>query len=83
MTVKNISKLAIKWFLFVLFFAGAISSAISAIWTLIPDSSASKECMLGYLAHCSFTPISTMILFFIIILFIYILVRTNYLKSLD
>ena len=33
----------------------------SAIFTLIPDSSASKACYLGYKAHCSFTPFGTMI----------------------
>lgn len=31
--------------------------------TLIPDSSATKVCYLGYKAHCSFTPFGTMILF--------------------
>lgn len=33
----------------------------SAIMTVIPDSSASKVCYLGYEAHCSFTPFSTLI----------------------
>lgn len=31
----------------------------SAIITVIPDSSASKVCYLGYKAHCSFTPFGT------------------------
>jgi hypothetical protein len=48
--------------------------------TLIPDTEASKECMLGYYAHCSFTPISTIILIFIAVLFCYILIRTKLLK---
>ncbi len=30
--------------------------------TLVPSSSASKACMLGYRAHCTFTPVSTVIL---------------------
>ncbi|UCE80300.1 MAG: hypothetical protein JSV94_03775 [Methanobacteriota archaeon] len=42
--------------------AGFIGSAVSAALTVIPDSSASKESVLGYKSHCSFTPISTMIL---------------------
>ncbi|AJC74812.1 hypothetical protein AJ81_06965 [Pseudothermotoga hypogea DSM 11164 = NBRC 106472] len=29
------------------------------IWTLLPIPGASKPCLLGYYAHCSFTPIST------------------------
>lgn len=33
----------------------------AAVRTIAPDSSASKVCMLGYKAHCSFTPISTII----------------------
>lgn len=41
---------------------GSASSAVFAPMTLIPDSSASKACMLGYRAHCSFTPFSTLIL---------------------
>ncbi len=32
-----------------------------AISTLIPVPFASKPCLLGYRAHCSFTPISTVI----------------------
>lgn len=34
---------------------------ISAILTLIPSEIASKECPLGYKAHCTFTPWSTII----------------------
>lgn len=33
------------------------------VWTLLPIPGASKECYLGYYAHCSFTPISTLICF--------------------
>ncbi len=32
-----------------------------AVITLIPSPNASKECLLGYKAHCSFTPIGTII----------------------
>jgi hypothetical protein len=34
---------------------------ISAIKTVIPNAAASKACLLGYKATCSFTPISTAI----------------------
>lgn len=33
----------------------------SAAITVIPDSTASKDCFIGYRAHCSFTPYSTII----------------------
>ena len=33
--------------------------ALAAISTLIPAANASKDCILGYRAHCAFTPIST------------------------
>lgn len=33
----------------------------SAIITVMPDSTASKICYLGYYAHCSFTPYGTII----------------------
>ena len=36
--------------------------SIAAIKTAIPNSNASKPCLLGYKATCSFTPISTAIL---------------------
>lgn len=35
---------------------------IAAVKTLIPNEQASKPCLLGYKAACSFTPISTIIL---------------------
>ena len=34
--------------------------AVLGIWTLIP-AQASRPCLLGYYAHCSFTPVSTLI----------------------
>jgi len=36
--------------------------AIAAVKTVIPNADASKPCLLGYKAACSFTPISTVIL---------------------
>lgn len=35
---------------------------IAAVKTVIPNAAASKPCLLGYKATCSFTPISTAIL---------------------
>jgi len=34
---------------------------VAGIITTLPDSSASKLCHLGYNAHCTFTPFSTII----------------------
>jgi hypothetical protein len=34
---------------------------LMAVSTMIPISFASKECLLGYKAHCTFTPVSTAI----------------------
>jgi hypothetical protein len=36
--------------------------SIAAVKTAIPNEKASKPCLLGYKATCSFTPISTAIL---------------------
>jgi hypothetical protein len=36
---------------------------IAAVKTALPEASASKPCLLGYKALCTFTPISTIILF--------------------
>ena len=38
---------------------------LSAVVTLIPDAAADKICKLGYKAHCSFTPWSTVISLFL------------------
>jgi len=65
-SVKNISRKIIKsiLFLFYTIFVGSliIGGIASGIMTLMPDE-ASKPCYLGYYAHCSFTPYSTLILF--------------------
>jgi hypothetical protein len=44
-----------------------IALSIAAIKTAIPDLNASKACLLGYKTTCSFTPLSTAILFLIAI----------------
>jgi hypothetical protein len=45
---------------------------ISGVKTLLPNPKASKACILGYKAGCSFSPISTLILFWIAgVLFIF------------
>ncbi|MFX1374323.1 MAG: hypothetical protein ACFFA0_00785 [Promethearchaeota archaeon] len=63
--VKKITKKIIKAivFLFYVTFIGSliIGGLVSGIMTIIPDE-ASKPCYLGYFAHCSFTPFSTLIL---------------------
>ena len=63
---KELLKKIIKLFLFIFYFAFALALVICGIvfgiMTLIPDD-ASKPCYLGYYAHCSFTPFSTIILF--------------------
>ena len=35
---------------------------VLAVSTVLPTGTASKPCLLGYNAHCSFTPISTVCL---------------------
>ena len=39
-----------------------VALSIAAIKTVIPDLNASKACLLGYKAACSFTPLSTAVL---------------------
>jgi len=38
----------------------SVFSAVMGVWTVVP-APASKSCLLGYYAHCSFTPIGTII----------------------
>ena len=65
-SLKFILKIIVKstfLVIYVIFLGGLIIGGISSgIMTLIPDQ-ASKPCYLGYYAHCSFTPFSTLILF--------------------
>lgn len=50
------------------------------IWTLLPDE-AKKPCYLGYYAHCSFTPFSTLICFGMTFIGLILLVKLkNFLK---
>ncbi len=52
----------LKKMIVTLIFAVMIIAWISsAVMTVIPDSTASKICYLGYKAHCSFTPFGTVI----------------------
>lgn len=39
----------------------AIIFALGAVLTVIPISYAYRDCMLGYKAHCTFTPVSTIL----------------------
>ncbi len=39
----------------------AILFALGAVLTMMPISYAYKECMLGYKAHCTLTPVSTIL----------------------
>jgi len=45
------------WFLFIL----TLIFTMLALLTIMPSDRASKLCMIGYNAHCTFTPISTLI----------------------
>jgi hypothetical protein len=39
----------------------AILMVLGAVLTIVPISYAYKECMLGYKAHCTLTPVSTIL----------------------
>lgn len=78
-------KNCIKFFFFIIYviFVGAliIGGIGAGIVTLLPDD-ASKKCHLGYYAHCSFTPFSTLILFVMAIFGIILLLKlTKYLRK--
>ncbi len=47
----------------------------AAVRTAMPSEKASKLCLLGYKAHCSFTPISTVICIVAALITIYAAVR--------
>lgn len=76
--LKKISKSIFKSFflLIYLIFVGAliIGGLSAGIMTLIPDE-ASKPCYLGYYAHCSFTPYSTLILFSMTLVGTFLLIK--------
>lgn len=50
----------------------AVLSFISAILTLLPYKNIDDECLLGYKAMCAITPVSTIILIVLGIIFLYI-----------
>jgi ABC-type amino acid transport system permease subunit len=50
----------LKWY----YWVGFIVAVLLEVLTLIP-APASKPSLLGYYAHCSFTPISTIILWIV------------------
>ncbi|MHA1271349.1 MAG: hypothetical protein ACTSPY_16265 [Candidatus Helarchaeota archaeon] len=82
---KGIMKKIIKWILLSIYIIFVVSLLIgglfAGIWTIIPDS-ASKPCYLGYYAHCSFTPFSTLILFTMAIIGSILLIKLiKYLKK--
>ncbi len=52
-----------------------------SISTLLPDKSASKDCLLlGYRAHCTFAPISTLICILVTVL-AYMLIRKKFVEK--
>jgi hypothetical protein len=55
----------------------AILSFVLAIVTFIPYKNIDDECMLGYKALCAFTPISSLVLIVIGVLFLVIRSRVN------
>ena len=60
-------------------FAGV--ELVLALVTLMPRAAASKPCLLGYKAHCSFTPISTLILLALVGLHLFLHYRKPAVKS--
>lgn len=60
--VMNLLRTILWSFGMMVLIGGSVSSAVFAPLTLVEDSSASKDCMLGYRAQCSFAPASTLIL---------------------
>ena len=64
-TYKKFTLKILSW----CFYFGILSTnLIAAIWTVLPTSilhwGAKKSNFLGYISHCSFAPISTLMLFF-------------------
>ncbi len=46
----------------IIVYVAIIILSIATVKTALPNADASKPCLLGYKAACSFTPISTIIL---------------------
>jgi hypothetical protein len=57
-----------------------IALVASAIVTVLPDSTASKVCHLGYYAHCTFTPYGTIILIAGAVSTIFMALKLNFIK---
>jgi hypothetical protein len=72
----NVKKLLLS----TIFIVMIIAWISSAIITIIPDSTASKVCHLGYYAHCSFTPYGTIISIIGAVLTYIVARKLNYLK---
>jgi hypothetical protein len=58
----------------------AILMVLGAVLTIMPISYAYKECMLGYKAHCTLTPIST-ILCIIMAAIIYVVMNRSFTEA--
>ena len=56
-----------------------ILSTLAALSTLLPQASASDTCFLGYKAHCSFAPVSTLLC--LILASVFCKIRSKKLKS--
>jgi hypothetical protein len=64
-----------KIVLFILLAAMIGGLIYAAVRTALPSEKASKLCLLGYKAHCSFTPISTVICIIVALITIYAAVK--------
>ena len=78
--IKKMIRSIIILLYLILVVAMIIGGAVSGAMTLLPDE-ASKPCYLGYYAHCSFTPYSTIILFSMVLVGVILLILIiRYLK---
>lgn len=75
MYLKKIIIWFLKFLSFLIVLAGFVASGVFAVITVVSDSSASKANMLGYKSHCSFVPISTIILVIMALVFGFIFMR--------
>jgi hypothetical protein len=64
-----------KIVLFILLAAMIGGWIYAAVLTAMPSEKASKLCLSGYKAHCSFTPISTMVCIIAVVITIYVAVK--------
>lgn len=46
---------------YMILFILTVALVLAAISTVVPQASAQELCKLGYKAHCSYTPISTLL----------------------